>query len=87
LRRPRTGGEARFGICGAAGANANGGNRAAGTSGYDRSAEYVAERLKEAGYAIRFEEFQFPYFEGCAPLLTRRGVRALFAWAIPVRAM
>jgi Zn-dependent M28 family amino/carboxypeptidase len=48
-------------------ASANGGNRAAGTPGYDRSAEYVAERLKEAGYAVRFEEFEFPYFEDRAP--------------------
>ena len=28
-------------------ASASGGNRAAGTLGYDRSAEYVAERLRE----------------------------------------
>src|SRR6266853_2977832 len=55
-------------------ATANGGNRAAGTSGYDRSAEYVAERLKEAGYVVRFEEFEFPFFEERTPpiLLTRR---------------
>src|SRR5262245_64837606 len=33
-------------------AAASGGNRAAGTAGYDRSAQYVAERLKEAGYEI-----------------------------------
>ena len=46
---------------------ANGGNRTAGTSGYDRSAEYVAERLKEAGYIVRFEEFEFPFFEERAP--------------------
>src|SRR5271163_3227325 len=44
-------------------ASANGGNRAAGTPGYDRSTEYVAERLKEAGYVVRFEEFEFPFFE------------------------
>jgi Zn-dependent M28 family amino/carboxypeptidase len=44
-------------------ASANGGNRAAGTSGYDRSAQYVADRLKEAGYLVRFEEFDFPFFE------------------------
>jgi len=44
-------------------ATANGGNRAAGTPGYDRSADYVAERLREAGYAVRFEEFTFPFFE------------------------
>ena len=55
-------------------AAANGGNRAAGTPGYDRSAEYVAERLKEAGYVVRFEEFEFPFFEERTPpiLLTRR---------------
>ena len=29
-------------------ASTSNGNRAAGTPGYDRSAEYVAERLKEA---------------------------------------
>jgi hypothetical protein len=42
-------------------ATANGG--AAGTPGYDRSAQYVADRLKEAGYLVRFEEFDFPFFE------------------------
>jgi Zn-dependent M28 family amino/carboxypeptidase len=48
-------------------AAANGGNRAAGTPGYDRSAEYVAERLKEAGYVVRFEAFEFPFFEERTP--------------------
>lgn len=48
-------------------ASASGGNRAAGTPGYDRSAEYVAARLKEAGYAVRFEEFEFPFFEERTP--------------------
>jgi Zn-dependent M28 family amino/carboxypeptidase len=48
-------------------AAANGGNRAAGMPGYDRSAEYVAERLKEAGYVVRFEEFEFPFFEEHTP--------------------
>jgi PA domain len=48
-------------------ASASGGNRAAGTSGYDRSAEYVAERLKEDGYIVRLEEFEFPFFEERAP--------------------
>ena len=48
-------------------ASASGGNRAAGTSGYDRSAEYVAERLKEAGYLVQLEEFQFPFFEERVP--------------------
>jgi len=48
-------------------ASANGGNRAAGTPGYDRSAEYVQQRLKEAGYTVRFEEFEFPFFEERTP--------------------
>jgi Zn-dependent M28 family amino/carboxypeptidase len=55
-------------------AAANGGNRAAGTPGYDRSADYVAERLKEAGYVVHFEEFEFPFFEEHTPpvLLTSK---------------
>jgi Zn-dependent M28 family amino/carboxypeptidase len=48
-------------------ASMSGGNRAAGTSGYDRSAEYVAERLMEAGYRVHFEDFEFPFFEERVP--------------------
>ncbi|MEE1657044.1 M20/M25/M40 family metallo-hydrolase [Microvirga sp. CF3062] len=48
-------------------ATANGGNRAAGTPGYDRSAEYVADQLRAAGYTVRFEEFTFPFFEERSP--------------------
>jgi Zn-dependent M28 family amino/carboxypeptidase len=48
-------------------ATANGGNRAAGTAGYDQSAEYVAEQLRRAGYTVRFEEFSFPFFEERTP--------------------
>jgi len=48
-------------------AEANGGNRAAGTPGYDRSADYVAEKLRAAGYSVRFEEFEFPFFEVRTP--------------------
>jgi Zn-dependent M28 family amino/carboxypeptidase len=44
-------------------ASATGGDRAAGTLGYDRSATYVAERLREAGYLVRLEEFEFAFFE------------------------
>src|SRR5262249_8555892 len=55
-------------------AEANGGNRAAGKPGYDRSADYVAELLREAGYRVRFEEFEFPFFEERTPpvLLTSK---------------
>ena len=31
--------------------------------GYDASAAYVGERLREAGYAVRFEPFDVPIFE------------------------
>nr|WP_246742593.1 M20/M25/M40 family metallo-hydrolase [Microvirga splendida] len=48
-------------------ATANGGNRAAGAPGYDRSAEYVADQLRAAGYNVRFEEFTFPFFEERSP--------------------
>jgi len=41
-------------------AEANGGNRAAGTPGYDASAEYIAERLREAGYRVTVQEFELP---------------------------
>jgi Zn-dependent M28 family amino/carboxypeptidase len=52
-------------------ATANGGNRAAGTLGYDRSADYVADRLRAVGYTVRFEEFSFPFFEERAPPVLR----------------
>jgi Zn-dependent M28 family amino/carboxypeptidase len=48
-------------------ASANGGTRASGTLGYDRSADYVADKLRAAGYVVRFEEFEFPYFEDRTP--------------------
>ena len=40
-------------------ANANGGNRAAGTSGYDASVEYVVERLEAAGYDPTLDQFTY----------------------------
>jgi hypothetical protein len=48
-------------------ATENGGNRAAGTPGFDRSADYVADRLNAAGYQVRLESFEFPYFEERSP--------------------
>jgi Zn-dependent M28 family amino/carboxypeptidase len=48
-------------------ASANSGNRAAGTAGYDRSAEYVSQQLAKAGYQVRFEEFEFPFFQELSP--------------------
>jgi Zn-dependent M28 family amino/carboxypeptidase len=38
-------------------ADANGGNRALGTPGYDASVEYVAKTLRDAGYSVDTPEF------------------------------
>jgi len=53
-------------------ADANGDNRAAGTSGYDASAAYVARQLRAAGYVVEVQPFEFPYFEELAPAELRR---------------
>ncbi|HEV7367860.1 M20/M25/M40 family metallo-hydrolase [Arenibaculum sp.] len=55
-------------------ADRSGGNRAAGTEGYDRSADYVARTLRAAGYAVTEQEFTFPHFaETAPPVLARVG--------------
>ena len=43
-------------------ADANGGNRSAGTSGYDDSAAYVEAELRDAGYEVKLQEFEVPVF-------------------------
>lgn len=48
-------------------ADRSGGNRAAGTPGYDRSADYVAGTLRAAGYAVTEQAFEFPHFAETAP--------------------
>ena len=40
-------------------ADANGGNRASGTSGYEESARYVEEQLRAAGYEPVRQSFTF----------------------------
>ena len=40
-------------------AERNGGNRAAGTPGYDASADYVAGELRAAGYEVTIQRFEF----------------------------
>ena len=44
-------------------ANGSGGTRAAGTPGDRASVEYVAKRLREAGWTVRLQQVRFPYFE------------------------
>ncbi len=43
-------------------ADENGGNRYAGLPGYELSAEYVYDLLEEAGYDVRYQEFDYPAF-------------------------
>src|SRR5690606_10138343 len=43
-------------------ADAHGGTRASGTPGYDASRDYVAGKLREAGYKVRIQPFEFPFF-------------------------
>ena len=48
-------------------AEANDGNRAAGTSGYDDSVTYVVERLTAAGYDPVIQAFPFAFYQKLAP--------------------
>jgi len=48
-------------------ADENGGNRAAGTPGYDQSAEYVYRELEEAGYSPVRQFFDFSFFQLLGP--------------------
>jgi Zn-dependent M28 family amino/carboxypeptidase len=52
-------------------ADANGGNRAAGTSGYDASVDYVMARAEAAGYDVTLDEFTYveTFTEGSPPVL------------------
>jgi len=50
-------------------ADANGGTRASGTNGYDESAEYVAERMKAAGYDVTIQPFDFVRFTELSPAI------------------
>jgi Zn-dependent M28 family amino/carboxypeptidase len=52
--------------------DANGGNRAAGTTGYDASAQYVYDRAVAAGYNVSFQEFTFPFVGDNTPPVFQR---------------
>jgi PA domain-containing protein len=53
-------------------ADEHGGNRAAGTPGYDASAEYVARELRRAGYEVTVQSFELPFFEEVEPARLER---------------
>jgi Zn-dependent M28 family amino/carboxypeptidase len=48
-------------------ADANGGNRADGTPGYDASVSYVVDQLRMAGYRPTLEKLTIPYFRQLGP--------------------
>jgi hypothetical protein len=48
-------------------ADGAGGNRFAGLAGHDRSADYVAEQLRAAGYSPTFQEFTYNAFFEVTP--------------------
>ncbi|MEV4159767.1 M28 family metallopeptidase [Nonomuraea dietziae] len=52
-------------------ATANGGNRAAGTPGYDASRDYVANKLRKAGYKVTLQPINFveSWVENSPPVL------------------
>ena len=62
-------------------ADDNGGNRAAGMSGYEASAEYIESVLQEAGYDTERQYFSYPRTRTVAQSLTIDGQ------AYPVRVM
>jgi len=41
--------------------------RAAGTLGYDASAQYVYRELRKAGYDVEYQPFEFPFFQEFSP--------------------
>ncbi|MFB9888404.1 M28 family peptidase [Planobispora takensis] len=59
-------------------ATANGGNRAAGTSGYDASLAYVQDKLRKAGYRTSTTDVEFVtgWTENSAPVLERTSAPA-----------
>ena len=58
-------------------ATANGGTRASGTTGYDQSAEYVAERMEAAGYNVTIQPFDFVRFTEVSPAILEQVAPAI----------
>ncbi len=51
----------------------NGGNRASGSPGHEQSVDYVADRLRQAGWEVETPSFPFDVFEARAQTLTVAG--------------
>ncbi|MET1153480.1 M20/M25/M40 family metallo-hydrolase [Arthrobacter sp.] len=52
-------------------ATANGGNRAAGTSGYEASAQYIEGKLRAAGYVVERQHFTYDRYDFTSAALQR----------------
>jgi Zn-dependent M28 family amino/carboxypeptidase len=48
-------------------ADSNGGTRVSGTPGYDASAAYVEGKLRDAGFAVERQAFDYPFFQVLTP--------------------
>jgi hypothetical protein len=48
-------------------ADANGRARVSGSPGYDASARYVEQKLRDAGYHVAIQPFQFPFYHEPSP--------------------
>ncbi|HEX2029728.1 MAG TPA: M28 family metallopeptidase [Nitriliruptorales bacterium] len=48
-------------------ADANGGTRASGTPGYDKSVDHVVDRMTSWGYDVSVQQFEFPFFHEASP--------------------
>jgi Zn-dependent M28 family amino/carboxypeptidase len=57
-------------------ADQNDGIRAAGTAGYDASADYVVQQLAALGYSVQRSPLDFPFFDEAAPVTLAVGDQA-----------
>src|SRR5918994_62050 len=48
-------------------ADSNGGTRVSGTKGYNDSAAYVEGKLRDAGFEVERQEFDYPFFQELTP--------------------
>jgi Zn-dependent M28 family amino/carboxypeptidase len=53
-------------------AERNGGTRASGTPGFAKSRDYVADRLRAAGYDVTIQPFDFAFFQATSPSTLER---------------
>lgn len=58
-------------------ADANGGERASGSPGFDASAQYVKSTLEAAGYSVTVQPFDFAFFQELSPATFRQVQPAL----------